>query len=428
MSADPTGTAAPDLLRLLTAGSVDDGKSTLVGRLLLDSRVLLDDQVANVRRLTEQRNEDHLNLALITDGLRAEREQGITIDVAYRYFATARRRFILADTPGHIQYTRNMVTGASTASLAVLLVDARNGMTEQTRRHALVVSLLNIRHLILCVNKMDLVGWSEAAFDALVREFTGFASKLDIPDIRFIPIAALHGDNVVERSAHMPWYAGLPLLATLETAYIASDHNHVDARFPVQTVIRPNHDDFHDFRGLAGRVASGVFKPGDEIMVLPSHLTTRIKSIHGPAGEVAEAFAPMSVVMTTTDDLDVSRGDLVIKAHNQPRSTRDFEAMVCWFSAEPLQPAGRYLLRHTTRDVRCAIREVRYKVDISTLHRASDDFTVGMNDIARLHLHTAQPVFYDSYRRNRTMGSFILINESSNETVAAGMILDQQIP
>ncbi len=428
MSADPTGTAAPDLLRLLTAGSVDDGKSTLVGRLLLDSRVLLDDQVANVRRLTEQRNEDHLNLALITDGLRAEREQGITIDVAYRYFATARRRFILADTPGHIQYTRNMVTGASTASLAVLLVDARNGMTEQTRRHALVVSLLNIRHLILCVNKMDLVGWSEAAFDALVREFTGFASKLDIPDIRFIPIAALHGDNVVERSAHMPWYAGLPLLATLETAYIASDHNHVDARFPVQTVIRPNHDAFHDFRGLAGRVASGVFKPGDEIMVLPSHLTTRIKSIHGPAGEVAEAFAPMSVVMTTTDDLDVSRGDLVIKAHNQPRSTRDFEAMVCWFSAEPLQPAGRYLLRHTTRDVRCAIREVRYKVDISTLHRASDDFTVGMNDIARLHLHTAQPVFYDSYRRNRTMGSFILINESSNETVAAGMILDQQIP
>ena len=424
MSPETSHRSAPDLLRLLTAGSVDDGKSTLVGRLLLDSRVLLDDQVANIRRLTEQRNEDHLNLALITDGLRAEREQGIPIDVAYRYFATARRRFILADTPGHIQYTRNMVTGASTASLAVLLVDARNGMTEQTRRHALVVSLLNIRHLILCVNKMDLVGWSEAAFEALVGEFTGFASKLDIPDIKFIPISALHGDNVVERSPHMPWYEGLPLLATLETAYIASDNNHVDARFPVQTVIRPNHDAFHDFRGLAGRVASGVFKPGDEILVLPSHQTTRIKSIQGPAGSLAEAFAPMSVVMTTADDLDISRGDLLTKPHNQPRSSRDLEAMVCWFSAEPLQPAGRYLLRHTTRDVRCAVRAVRYKVDIATLHRSADDFTIGMNDIARLHLHTAQPVFFDPYRRNRTTGSFILISESSNETVAAGMILD----
>ncbi len=425
MSTDPVGSPAPDLLRLLTAGSVDDGKSTLVGRLLLDSRALPDDQVATIRRLTAQRHEDHLNLALITDGLRAEREQGITIDVAYRYFATARRRFILADTPGHIQYTRNMVTGASTANLAVLLVDARHGMTEQTRRHALIVSLLNIRHLILCVNKMDLVDWSEAAFTSLVNDFTGFASKLDIPDIKFIPISALHGDNVVDRSPRLPWFAGAPLLATLETAYIASDHNHIDARFPVQTVIRPNHDAFHDFRGLAGRVASGIFKPGDEITVLPSRLTTRIKAIHGPAGELAEAFAPMSVVITTTDDLDISRGDLITKPHNQPRTGRELEAMVCWFSSEPLQPSGRYLLRHTTRDVRCAVRDVRYKVDIATLHRTSDDNTIGLNDIARLHLHTAQPVFYDSYRRNRTTGSFILINESSNETVAAGMILDQ---
>jgi len=424
MPPEPTLPPPPDLLRLLTAGSVDDGKSTLVGRLLLDSRALLDDQVATIRRLTEQRHEDHLNLALVTDGLRAEREQGITIDVAYRYFATPRRRFILADTPGHVQYTRNMVTGASTANLAVLLVDARNGMTEQTRRHSLVVSLLNIRHLILCVNKMDLVAWSEAAFEALVREFTAFASKLDIPDIKFIPISALHGDNVVEKSARMPWYAGLPLLATLETAYIASDHNHVDARFPVQTVIRPNHDAFHDFRGLAGRVASGVFKPGDEVMVLPSHLTTRIQSIHGPAGELPEAFAPMSVVISTTDDLDISRGDLLTKPHNQPRSGRELEAMVCWFSAEPLPPGGRYLLRHTTRDVRCAVRDVRYKIDIGTLHRHPTDYSVGMNDIARLHLHTAQPIFFDPYRRNRTTGSFILINESSHETVAAGMILD----
>lgn len=420
----PTPPHPPDLLRLLTAGSVDDGKSTLVGRLLLDSKSLFDDQLAAIHRLTQQRGEVHLNLALVTDGLRAEREQGITIDVAYRYFATPRRRFIIADTPGHIQYTRNMVTGASTAQLAVLLVDVRNGLTEQTCRHALITSLLHLQHLVICVNKMDLVDWAEEPFIRIMHEFSAFASRLEIPDIKFIPISALHGDNVVEPSARLSWYKGGSLLETLETVYIGGDQNHIDARFPVQAVIRPNNTSFHDFRGLAGSVASGVFKPGDEVIALPSGFVTRIKSISGPGGEVAEAFAPMAVVMTLADDLDVSRGDLLAKPHNQPRSSQDLEAMLCWLSPHGLQPNRRYLLLHTSREMRCVITTVRYKVDFTTLHKKEGDCVVGMNDIARVQLRASDPVRFDTYKRNRTTGSFILVDESTNDTLAAGLIIE----
>jgi sulfate adenylyltransferase subunit 1 len=426
MSAAPTHTdqhyLAMDLLRFTTAGSVDDGKSTLIGRLLYDSKAIFEDQLAAIERATEQRGEENLNLSLLTDGLRAEREQGITIDVAYRYFATPRRKFIIADTPGHIQYTRNMVTGASTANLAVMLIDARKGVIEQTRRHSFIASLLRIPHLVIAINKMDLVDWSEARFNEIVAEYSEFASRFDVPDIKFIPISALHGDNVVDKSARTPWYQGGALLYTLETVYIGSDHNHVDARFPVQTVIRPNHDSYHDFRGFAGRVAGGVFKPGDEIVALPSGLTSRIKSIHGPGGELTEAFAPMSALMTLTDEIDVSRGDMIVKANNPPNVSQDLEAMLCWFSEKKLVPGGKYLIRHTTREAKCVIREVRYKVNISTLHKA-DDLEIGMNDIGRIHLRSAVPILCDSYQRNRATGSFILIDEFTNATVGAGMIL-----
>jgi sulfate adenylyltransferase subunit 1 len=424
LPAQPPPLHPPDLLRLLTAGSVDDGKSTLVCRLLLDSKAFFDDQLAAIERLTEQRGEKHLNLALVTDGLRAKREQGITIDVAYRYFATPRPRFIIADTPGHIQYTRNMVTGASTAQLAVLLVDVRNGLTEQTCRHTLVTSLLHLQHLVICINKMDLVDWAEEPHVRIVREFTAFASRLEIPDIKFIPISALQVDNVVEPSSHLPWYKGGSLLETLETVYIGGDQNHIDARFPVQTVIRPNNDSHHDFRGLAGSVASGVFKPGDEVIALPSGLITRVRSISGPTGEIAEAFAPMAVVMTLADDLDVSRGDLLAKPHNQPRSSQDLEAMLCWLSPDALQPNRRYLLLHTTRELRCVITTVRYKIDFTTLHKKEGDYVVGINDIARVHLHASTPVLFDTYNCNRTTGSFILVDESTNDTLAAGLIIE----
>jgi sulfate adenylyltransferase subunit 1 len=413
-----------DLLRFTTAGSVDDGKSTLIGRLLYDSKAVFEDQLEAIERATEQRGEDHLNLALLTDGLRAEREQGITIDVAYRYFATPRRKFIIADTPGHIQYTRNMVTGASTASLAIVLVDARKGIVEQTRRHAFIASLLRIPHLLIAVNKMDLVGYREDAFNEIVAQFTEFASRIEVPDVKFIPISALHGDNVVDRSARMPWYQGSPLLYTLETVYIASDANHIDPRFPVQWVIRPNSDEHHDFRGLAGRVAGGVFKPGDAVVVLPSGLTTRIKELHGPGGPAAEVFSPMSVVMTLEDEIDVSRGDMIAKPNNQPRISQDIEVMICWFSAKKLQQDGRYVVRHTTRDVRAVVKEVRYKVNIDNLHRLDGDRDIGMNDIGRLRLRTTVPLCFDPYRRNRATGSLILIDEFTNRTVAAGMIMD----
>jgi sulfate adenylyltransferase subunit 1 len=414
---------AMDLLRFTTAGSVDDGKSTLIGRLLYDSKAIFEDQLEAIERATEQRGEENLNLALLTDGLRAEREQGITIDVAYRYFATPRRKFIVADTPGHIQYTRNMVTGASTANLAIVLVDARKGVIEQTCRHSFIASLLRIPHLIVAVNKMDLVDWSEARFNEIVAQFSQFASRLEIPDIKFIPLSALHGDNVVDKSAKAPWYQGGALLYTLETTYIGSDHNHIDARFPVQTVIRPNSDAHHDFRGFAGRVAGGVFKPGDEVLVLPSERTTRIKAIHGPEGELREAFSPMSVVMTLADEIDISRGDMIAKANNPPHAGRELDAMLCWFSEKKLQPGGKYLLRHTTRELRCVLKEVRYKVNINTLHRVEGDTEIGMNDIGRVHLRAAAPLLCDTYQRNRATGSFILVDEFTNATVAAGMIL-----
>ena len=413
-----------DLLRFTTAGSVDDGKSTLIGRLLYDSKAIFEDQLAAIERATEQRGEEHLNLALLTDGLRAEREQGITIDVAYRYFATPRRKFIIADTPGHIQYTRNMVTGASTANLAIVLVDARAGMVEQTRRHAFIASLLRIPHLVLAVNKMDLVDYREEVFNDIAGQFSEFASRLEIPDVKFIPISALHGDNVVDRSARMPWYQGSALLYTLETIYIGSDANHVDPRFPVQWVIRPNSDAHHDFRGLAGRVAGGVFKPGDEVMVLPSGLTTRISQLYDLGEPAAEAFSPMSAVMTLADDIDISRGDMIAKPTNLPRVSQDLEIMVCWFSDKKLVPNGRYVVRHTTREVRAIVKDVRYKVNVNSLHRLDGDREIGMNDIGRLRLRTTAPLCFDSYKRNRTTGSLILIDEFTNRTVAAGMILD----
>ncbi|MFH1497049.1 MAG: GTP-binding protein [Verrucomicrobiota bacterium] len=412
-----------DLLRFTTAGSVDDGKSTLIGRLLYDSKAIFDDALENLERVTQQRGEEHLNLSLLTDGLRAEREQGITIDVAYRYFATPKRKFIIADTPGHIQYTRNMVTGASTANLAIILIDARKGVIEQTCRHSFIASLLRIPHVIVAVNKMDLVDFSEQRFNEIVAQYSEFASRLDIPDIKFIPISALHGDNVVDTSTKTPWYQGGSLLYTLETVYIGSDLNHVDARLPVQTVIRPHSDEHHDFRGFAGRVAGGVFKPGDDVVSLPSGFPAKIKSIHGPEGELAEAFAPMSVAITLDREIDASRGDCFAKPNNQPQVTKDIEAMVCWFSEKPLQPNGKYILRHTTREAKCVIKTVRYKVNINTLHKEADDLSINMNDIGRIHLRVAVPLMVDPYKRNRTTGSFILVDEFANTTVGAGMIM-----
>ena len=424
MSTDAKGYLDMDLLRFTTAGSVDDGKSTLIGRLLYDCKSIFEDQWEAVEQSSKQRGDENVNLALLTDGLRAEREQGITIDVAYRYFATPNRKFIIADTPGHIQYTRNMVTGASTANLAVILIDARHGVIEQTCRHSFIASLLQIQHIIVCVNKMDLVDWSEDRFNEIVAGYKEFASRLEVPHIDFIPISALLGDNVVERSGNMDWYQGSPLLYTLETMYIGNEHNHVDARFPVQWVIRPHSDEWHDFRGYAGRVAGGVFKPGDEVTVMPSGFQSRVKGIHDIHGNVAEAFAPMSVTVTLEDEIDISRGDMIVKQNNPPQSSQQIEAMICWFSSEAnLQEHGRYTLRHTTNDLKCLVRELKYKMDINTLHKLEDDREVRLNDIARVSLQTSAPLHYDRYRRNRATGSFILIDERTNNTVAAGMIV-----
>ena len=424
MSTDAKGYLDMDLLRFTTAGSVDDGKSTLIGRLLYDCKSIFEDQWEAIEQSSKQRGDKNVNLALLTDGLRAEREQGITIDVAYRYFATPKRKFIIADTPGHIQYTRNMVTGASTANLAVILIDARHGVIEQTCRHSFIASLLQIQHIIVCVNKMDLVDWSEDRFNEIVAGYKEFASRLEVPHIDFIPISALLGDNVVERSGNMDWYQGSPLLYTLETMYIGNEHNHVDARFPVQWVIRPHSDEWHDFRGYAGRVAGGVFKPGDEVTVMPSGFQSRVKGIHDIHGDVAEAFAPMSVTVTLEDEIDISRGDMIVKQNNPPQSSQQIEAMICWFSSEAnLQEHGRYTLRHTTNDLKCLVRELKYKMDINTLHKLEDDREVRLNDIARVSLQTSAPLHYDRYRRNRATGSFILIDERTNNTVAAGMIV-----
>jgi len=415
-----------ELLRFATAGSVDDGKSTLIGRLLYDTKSIFEDQLESIERTSRDRGDEQTNLALLTDGLRAEREQGITIDVAYRYFATPKRKFIIADTPGHIQYTRNMVTGASTANLALILVDARNGLVEQSRRHAFIASLLRVPHLVLCVNKMDLVDYDEDVFNRIKNEFRQFATKLDIGDLSFIPVSALHGDNIVHRSENMPWYDGSSLLHHLEEVHIASDRNLIDSRFPVQYVIRPqaqtNHD-LHDYRGYAGMVAGGVFKPGDDVTVLPSGLQSRIASIDTAKGPVDEAFAPMSVTIRLADDVDVSRGDMLCRPHNQPRVTQDVDAMLCWLSDDRLSVRGMYSLKHTTRNVRAQVRELDYRIDVNTLHRDETADELSLNEIGRVRLRTTQPLFLDEYRRNRTTGSFLLIDEATGATVAAGMIL-----
>ena len=415
---------ASELLRFATAGSVDDGKSTLIGRLLYDSKAIFEDQLDAVERTSVQMGAEYTNLALLTDGLRAEREQGITIDVAYRYFATPKRKFIIADTPGHIQYTRNMVTGASTADLALVLIDARNGIVEQSRRHAFLASLLRIPHLVVCVNKMDLVDWSEEVFEAIKDEFRAFAMKLDIADLSFIPVSALKGDNVVDRSANMDWYEGGSLLHHLEEVHISSDRNLIDARFPVQYVLRPFSDQFHDYRGYAGVIEGGVFKPGDEVVVLPSGFTSTVKTIDTFDGPIDEAFSPMSVAITLTDDIDVSRGDMICRPHNQPSVGQDIDAMVCWMSeSAALVPRLKLGIKHTTRSARALVKQLHYRLDVNTLHRDEHAADLKLNEIGRVSLRSTQPLFYDAYRRNRTTGSFILIDEGTNSTVGAGMIL-----
>jgi len=412
-----------DLLRFTTAGSVDDGKSTLIGRMLHDTKSIFEDQLDAVEQASKKMGDHQVNLALLTDGLRAEREQGITIDVAYRYFATPKRKFIIADTPGHIQYTRNMVTGASTANLAIVLVDARHGVVEQTCRHAFIASLLQIKHLVICVNKMDLVDYKEEVFNKIKEDFDDFSSKLEIQDIQYIPISALKGDNVVEKSENMPWYQGSTFLYTLENVHIASDYNFVDCRFPVQRVIRPQSDEYHDFRGYAGKVEGGIFKPGDEVIALPSGFSSKIKSIETMDGRMDEAFPPQSVVINLEDDIDISRGDMIVKPNNQPQVGQDIEMMICWLNEKPIVPGGKYAIRHTTKDARCIVKSIRYKVDINTLHKIEDDLTLGLNEIGRIQVRTTQPFFYDSYKINRGTGSVILVDENTNETVGAGMII-----
>ena len=412
-----------ELLRFTTAGSVDDGKSTLIGRLLYDSKSIFEDQYEAIELSSKRKGDTTVNLALLTDGLRAEREQGITIDVAYRYFATPKRKFIIADTPGHIQYTRNMVTGASTANLALILIDARLGIQEQTHRHTILATLLGIPHIVFCINKMDLVDYSEEVYDGIIKELDAFTSKLNVIDIRYVPLSALKGDNVVEPSTNMDWYKGSTLLYLLETIHIGSDHNHIDCRFPVQGVIRPQSDEFHDFRGYAGRISSGIFKPGDNIVVLPSGFASKIKSIHTMSGELEEAYAPMSVSMTLEDDIDISRGDMIVREKNQPEIGQDVDVMVCWMSERPLQLNGKYAVKHTTNDARCIVKAVQYKLNVNTLHRNEEHKELQMNDIGRITIRTTKPLYHDRYERNRETGSLILIDEGTNETVGAGMIL-----
>jgi sulfate adenylyltransferase subunit 1 len=412
-----------ELLRFTTAGSVDDGKSTLIGRLLYDSKSIFEDQIELLKETSRQRGEEGVNLALLTDGLRSEREQGITIDVAYRYFATPKRKFIIADTPGHIQYTRNMVTGASTANLALLLVDARNGIIEQTKRHAFIASLLQIPHVAVCINKMDLVDYKQSEFEKIKTDFESFSSKLEIKDINFIPISALNGDNVVDRSKNMDWYEGSTLMHLLENIHIGSDHNHVDCRFPVQFVVRPQSKEHPDYRGYAGRIEGGVFKPGDNVTVLPSGFTSKIKSIDTFDGKVSEAFSPMSVCMTLEDNIDISRGDMLVRENNKPKIEQDIDIMICWMNEKKMTPKGKYTIRHTSQTARCIIKEVKYKMDINSLHRIEDENEIELNDIGRITIRTTKPLFFDSYRRNRNTGSIILVDEATNETVAAGMVI-----
>jgi bifunctional enzyme CysN/CysC/sulfate adenylyltransferase subunit 1 len=415
-----------DLLRFATAGSVDDGKSTLIGRLLLDSKAIFEDQLSAVETTSKSRGYDYTDLALLTDGLRSEREQGITIDVAYRYFATPKRKFIIADTPGHIQYTRNMVTGASTADLGLVLVDARNGLTEQSRRHAVLLSLLRVPHLVLAVNKMDLVDYDEDVFNKIAKEFGSFATKLAIPDLTIIPMSALKGDNVVTRSENMPWYAGTSLIHHLENVHVASDRDMIDSRFPVQYVIRPKSDEFHDYRGYAGQVAGGVLKPGDEVQVLPSGMTSRIKAIDVFDKEVSEAYPPMSVTVRLEDDLDVSRGDMICRPKNSPTPSQNIDAMVCWMTNEPLRPRQKLAIKHTTRTGKVLIKSIQYRLDINTLHRDMETGELGLNEIGRVQFRSAVPLLCDPYDKNRTTGAFILIDEATGNTVGAGMINDAE--
>ena len=403
-----------ELLRFTTAGSVDDGKSTLIGRLLYDSKSIYQDQYEAIEKVSERRGEEEVNLALLTDGLKSEREQGITIDVAYRYFSTPKRKFIIADTPGHIQYTRNMVTGASTANVALVLIDARNGVIEQTKRHAIIASLLQIPHLAVCINKMDLVDYSEAQYEKIKDDFEKFASKLDVKDVSFIPISALKGDNVVNRSENMDWYEGSTLMYYLENVHIASDYNLIDNRFPVQYVVRPYSDEYHDYRGYAGRVAGGTFKVGDNVVALPSGFGSKIKSIVGPKGEQSDAIPPESVTILLEDDIDISRGDMIVRPSNQPEVTQDLDLMICWFDhAKPLQLNGKYSIRHSSQDARCVVKEIKYKLDIE----------IRVNDIARVLLRSTKPLFIDAYKENRITGSIILIDEATNNTVGVGMVI-----
>jgi bifunctional enzyme CysN/CysC len=421
---EPVRRGRKELLRLATAGSVDDGKSTLIGRLLYDSKSIFTDQMESIERTSAERGDEYANLALLTDGLRAEREQGITIDVAYRYFATPNRKFIIADTPGHVQYTRNMVTGASTADVALVLIDARKGVLEQTRRHAFLSSLLGIAHLVLCVNKMDLVDWSEERFTEIKEEFSAFASKLNVTDLSFIPVSALLGDNVVDASVHMPWYRGTSLLGHLEDVHIASDRNFIDARLPVQYVIRPQVSDGSDHRSYAGTIASGTFKPGDEVVVLPSGFSTTVSEIWGPGGsKVDEAFAPMAVSLSLADEIDITRGEMLARPNNRPYVGRDIDAMVCWFSEDTeLAPGNRYTIQSSTRESKAVIGELTYRLNVNSLHREEGPQELRLNEIGRVTLRTQQPMMFDSYRQHRDTGSFILMDEATNKTVGAGMI------
>jgi bifunctional enzyme CysN/CysC len=412
-----------ELVRLATTGSVDDGKSTLIGRLLYDTKQIFEDQMEAIKEASRRRGTDYVDLALLTDGLRAEREQGITIDVAYRYFATPKRKFVLADTPGHVQYTRNMVTGASTADIALILIDARKGILEQTRRHSFIASLLQVPHLVLCVNKMDLVDYSEERYDELVEEFRQFATRLDITDLRFVPVSALVGDNIVEESPNTPWYRGPSVLHLLEDIHVGSDRNMIDCRFPVQYVIRPHTMEHQDYRGYAGQVQGGVFKKGDEVIVLPAGFTTRIASIDTFDGPVEEAAPPASVVIRLEDEIDISRGDMICRPHNQPHVGQDLDAMVCWLSdTATLRPGAKYAIKHTSRWARAMVKDVQYRLNINTLHRDEGADALGLNEIGRIRLRTTVPMFFDEYRRNRDTGSFILVDEATHNTVGAGMI------
>ena len=412
-----------ELLRFTTAGSVDDGKSTLIGRLLLDSKSIFHDQLENIKKSSKNKGYDYVDLSLFTDGLKSEREQGITIDVAYRYFSTQKRKYIIADTPGHIQYTRNMVTGASTANLAIILIDARKGMLEQTHRHAFIASLLRIPHAIVCVNKMDLVDYDEKVYDKIVSDFKAFSSKLEIKDIQFVPISALVGDNVVNRSNNMIWYEGSTLMYYLENVHISSDYNHVDCRFPVQHVIRPHTHEHHDYRALAGRIDGGVFKPGDKVKVLPSGFTSKIKNIDLFGESIDEAFAPMSINLTLEDEIDVSRGDMVVRENNIPQVGQDLEVLVTWMSQTPLSEKKKVVIKHTTNECLAIIKQIKYRIDINTLHRIEDVNCIEMNDIARISIRSSKLIFYDSYKKNRQTGSLIIIDNETNETIGAAMII-----